>query len=264
MDRTLTRLILLLCIPVIAGCTGSRWAKRDPAYSDKYSHHTDNPVRTVKQAFDARHLAGRSGMYSHVAAGSDPAALDVSAGSFIYGHNSAGMIEGRMGLKGLASIEDSGGLAGGIELGVRAQTPTRLAPFVGTSIFAGYSTDNDPDDDNDLLRSFDDEDRESFAIGIAPEAGAHFWITPEWRLTGSVSHQFVHFDEAESTSDFTTYGLSLSYLWIPYRPKPKHLPITCTEPIILDESSYPLPSSDTSSQESIKVNSIYSDLLLSE
>lgn len=96
----------------------------------------------------------------------------------------------RSALAGFAGPDD---LFGGFDLGVRLQTPTRLAPFVGLGTFHGYSSSSEPaandwrDNDGD---GFVDElgEREKSLEGwlssIYPEVGAHVWINGTMRVTG--------------------------------------------------------------------------------
>lgn len=223
MNRIACIALLAVATIMLSGCHGSRWARQDPLYSKKYDHHTDDPVRTVKQAVDARHVAGRDGNYFSVSGGSSHNVGEVSAGKFLYAPFSKGMVEGRIGLKGLVSLDHDGGAAGGIEMGARIQSPSRLAPFAGISLFAGAGP-------GDYLEAFTSDavetDEDAYgAIGISPELWVHYWLTPQWRLTSSISQNYYRFEEAEHSIDYTTVGLSLSFLNIPnYRERRNHVP----------------------------------------
>lgn len=225
--------LIALATATLAGCQGSRWARQDPIYSKKYSRHTDDPVRTIKQSIDARQVAGRDGNYFSTAFGSNPNVGELSVGKFLYLPHLKGMVESRIGLKGLVSLDNDGGGAGGLEAGVRVQSPSRLAPFAGISAFGGLG----PSDYLEAFLSTSDQsdDDTQGAIGISPEVGVHYWITPQWRLTTSVSQNYYRFEEADHSIDYTTVGMSLSYLNIPYyREKRRSVQnnTTCTDSIL--------------------------------
>lgn len=212
MNRIALTVLLLL---TATGCTGSRWAKSDPDYAAKYPHHTDNLARTTKQAIDARHVYGKRGAYAGALARNEPASGGAQFGVFAYPKS---YLETYGGLAGLFQEGSDTAMSGGIDAGVRLQTPTRLAPFVGMNCYLGYwpfgdgkdGRDNNGngyiDEDIERLESSDDGE---VVIAARPEAGLHFWITPRVRLTGSAGYQFV----AEgSEPDSLTYGISLSLL----------------------------------------------------
>lgn len=190
-----------------AGCHGSRWARSDPKYAAKYRHHSDNVLQMAKQASDARQVAGRSGAYVGGALRGDPVAAGLQVGVFTYPESRAGMIETRGGLAGLV-VEGDRPLSGGGELGVRLQTPTRLAPFVGVGGYGGivpFSSDGPPGE----------EDYDWVFAGY-PEAGVHFWVTPRLRLTGSISQQFT---TGNNATDYTLIGLQLAWMNIHGEPR---------------------------------------------
>lgn len=227
--------LLLVCLIASAGCTGSRWARADPDYAEKYDRHTDNPVKVVKQALDARHVADKWGLYSSVAASDSPAA-EVSVGGFMYPLAGQGAIETRLGLRGVAydgDGDDDSGFAGGAEAGIRLQSPSRVAPFVGLSGFLGKAPFQDPDPG--APPSFDDEDDDALAAAFSPEVGCHFWLTPHWRLSGHVTHSFAYI-EGSNGADYTSGGVTIAYLNIPgYRARPKR-------PLARPQSSFRSPA----------------------
>lgn len=209
---------MLAIVLMATGCNGSRWARSDPKYAQKYDHHTDDPVRTVKQAIDARHLEGRGGYYADVASQDDPAAIGVGAGYFSYAPKAKGMLEARGGLSLLAG-ENGVGVTGGGELGARIQLPTRLAPFVGGGLYAGYLPDINEISLGGSMSGPSDEDNDDLLVAAAyPEAGIHFWMSPTWRLTASVSHYFP-IASTRGTSDdaeeVTMFRVGLARLNIP-------------------------------------------------
>jgi hypothetical protein len=80
----------------------------------------------------------------------------------------------------------------GLDVGLRLQTPSRLAPFVGAGAFVGYADEVVPaeddwvDNDDDGFTDERGEDRTRFSGALAaiyPEAGAHFWWRPNWRIS---------------------------------------------------------------------------------
>ncbi len=200
----------------IAGCQGSRWARDDPDYAAKYSQHTDNVLKMSKQAIDARHVKEKWGSYAGVSGRIErPFAMGGEVGGFYY---PTSYLELRGGLSGLIYENDTP-LSGGFNAGARVQSPTRLAPFVGVSGYAGFVPDLfDTADgvDNDLNGIVDDasETNSSAVFGVAPEAGVHFWITPEWRLTSGVSYLLT----TEGGDDFLLGAISLARLTGPGGP----------------------------------------------
>ena len=71
------------------------------------------------------------------------------------------------------------------------------------------------DDDGDGEIDESDELADDGVIAIYPEAGVHFWLTPEWRLTGSTSY-WVAVDE--DLDGFWMWNLSLARLTEPGGP----------------------------------------------
>lgn len=209
---------LALCgVLVAAGCTGSRWARSNRDYAKKYSQHSDNVVQMGKQAIDARHVAGDGGHYAGVAArGDSPFALGAQVGQFVYPPGLNGAVETRVGLAGLVAEGDRP-VTGGIELGARVQSPTRLAPFVGVGVYGGLVPEFNIGSGHDSDGYFDGDDGHDTkgVAALVPEAGAHFWITPQWRLTASAAY-YVTSNNDESA--FPTVAISLAYLDAPRAP----------------------------------------------
>lgn len=199
----------------LAGCQGSRWAKRDADYAHKYRHHTDSIPRMVKQAIDARHLRGKGGGYVAFAGRDDPTALGAEVGMSQYGEP---WYEGRVGLATL--IHDGGDhpFSAGLTGGVRAQTPTRLAPFVGAGVYGGYSAFSNAerdgrDNDKDGLVDEEGEYDDGFAVAIYPEAGVHYWLNHRLRLTASASYYVTNQGRDD---DFLFYSVGLAFLGSEY------------------------------------------------
>ena len=114
----------------------------------------------------------------------------------------ADLDEARAGLAGMIAVDGdpsqslSQNAFGGINLGVRAQSPTRVAPFVGAGVFAGASSyyelaDSDGvDNDDDFFIDEPGEERETndYFAAVYPEVGVHAWLTSNWRATASASY----------------------------------------------------------------------------
>jgi hypothetical protein len=175
-----------------SGLTRSRWAMDDPEYAAKYANgaaKTDLPGK-IKQASDARFQGGTSGCFISGGAYSRPdsdkalGAIDIGLESYVTSY-----LTTRGSLMLMANEED---LFAGLDLGLRLQIPSRLAPFVGVGMFAGYAKEVVPadddwiDNDEDGFTDEHGEDKERFSgllASIYPEMGAHFWWTPNLRLT---------------------------------------------------------------------------------
>lgn len=96
---------------------------------------------------------------------------------------------GRVSLMGLVNSDD---WFTGADTGVRLQTPTRLAPFVGIGANTGFASETvvadddwENNDDDGFIDEYGEEDwRISGAyISVYPEVGTHFWWTPDLRLS---------------------------------------------------------------------------------
>jgi hypothetical protein len=194
-----------------AGCTGSRWARDDVDYAHKYAEHTDDSVRTVKQAVDARHVIGKRGMYAGFAGRDEPFGAGAEAGVFAYPRS---WLETRIG-GALLAHEGERPLSGGGLVGVRVQPPTRLAPFVGLGGYLGWagfedrSLDNVDNDNDGFVDEPDEESDFAFVGAIAPEAGVHYWLTSRLRLTGGADYRLTTDGRG---ADALFYGVSLAWL----------------------------------------------------
>jgi hypothetical protein len=205
------------------GCT-SRWAMKDPDYQEKYGGEYDSRgkvPRMVKQAIDARHVEGKSGVAFSAGGGGvgdQPLGVMAQLGGMQYATSS---VEIHGGLVGLLSAdfddttqEGSGYWLGGLDLGARLQTPTRLAPFVGGGGFVGVSDlspfsdldDNGFDDDNDGFIDEGDEEADDFRAyaGVYPEIGVHYWVTADKRISGFA--RYYRTTEGEDNS-FYLFGM---------------------------------------------------------
>lgn len=198
------------------GLTHSRWAMEHPEYAKKYAEGVpkSDPIGKVKQASDARFLNGASGTY--VSAGA--AYRSNSGGGFVADVGSENYLTSyltqRLSLSGAAGWDQA---SIGLDTGLRLQTPTRLAPFVGVGGYLGMNwetvdadddgVDNDEDGATDELGEEDTEYDLTMA-SIYPEVGAHFWWTPHARLTG-FGRYWVTTDGRESDAWIVGGGLAI-------------------------------------------------------
>jgi hypothetical protein len=187
----------------------------DRDYAAKYGkpYGDDKIVRMAKQCVDARHVAGKRGGYLSAAVQGDPVSVGGHLGGFAY---SSPSFEGRVALAGLAGT-GAKDLFVGIDGGLRFQTPTRLAPFVGVGTFLGYNKRevwgwrDGIDNDGDLQIDEPDEERAEygFLAAVYPELGAHFWLNSRTRLTASGAY-YVTTDGRDT--DFWFFGLGIGML----------------------------------------------------
>jgi hypothetical protein len=218
----ITLFISCLALAVLPGCISgvgtSRWAMDDPTSAEKYddpypSNDAAKLKRMLKQSADARHAAGRGGLYTGLAANDDPFSLGAEPGYYKY-HTS--MIEGRAGLKGLVGTSAESAFPGG-DFGVRLQPPSRLAPFVGAGIFAGANSqqvdataDRIGNDGDTRVDEFGETNKDYAAlVSFYPETGFHCWINGSTRLTSSVQY---HVTPQGPHDDFRLFGVTLSFL----------------------------------------------------
>ena len=163
----------------------------DPVYLEKYADGADRgdiPGK-LKQAIDARFQEGKSGVFvgagiqqigPHTTTGGLELGIENYAESYLTSHAS---------LLLFAGIEDA--YIGG-DLGIRLQTPTRIAPFVGLGTFHGFAQESVParndgednDDDGFIDEWGEEEDKFSGWISsVYPETGVHAWLSPDVRLS---------------------------------------------------------------------------------
>lgn len=210
---------MALIVMLICGCQGklisSKWAMDDPDYAAKYNkpYGDDKTQRMLKQAVDARHVEGKSGWYASGYGSGDPLTAGGELGIFSYPD---AMVETRVGVMGLLGTRQQDWYVG-LTPGIRLQTPTRFAPFVGVAGFIGGNSKDIPAEhdniDNDGNGSVDEDDEVRseghFLGGISPEIGAHYWLTSSSRLT--VSGQYLFTTEGRA-SDMWMFGLTFSVL----------------------------------------------------
>lgn len=191
--------LLIALLMISGGCalptgmTKSRWAMDDPEYAEKYCDGAEKSdvLGKLKQASDARFQAGAGGVFVSGGMMSRPDARSELAGIDI---GIEGYATSYLTTRGsLMLMSDGSDLFTGADVGMRLQTPTRLAPFVGAGLFAGYAKEVVPaaddwiDNDDDGFIDERGEDRERFSgflASIYPETGIHFWWTPNIRMTG--------------------------------------------------------------------------------
>jgi hypothetical protein len=157
----------------------------------------------AKQAIDARHVGGKGGIYVQAAGQTAPFNLGGEIGALHYTTPCTSL---RGGLMGLLSTNASG-MFGGLDLGARVQTPTRLAPFAGVGTFVGISGLWDNQDDAHY--HYDDRTEARGIAGVYPELGVHYWLNGRVRLSGSGSYLVTSEGHKD---DFWCYGLTLAFL----------------------------------------------------
>ena len=125
-------------------------------------------------------------------------------------------VEARGGLKGLIGTGAKDWFAG-VDFGLRAQSPSRLAPFAGVGSYLGgntktvAATSDGIDNDADFFvdEAGETKDDSNFLASIYPETGVHFWLNSATRLTASAQY---HVTTEGRDADFWFFGFSLSFL----------------------------------------------------
>lgn len=215
-------LIIAICAVGLAGCSNwplsSKWAMDDADYAEKYSqpYGDDKPVRMLKQMLDARHVDGKAGVSVGGGGGGSPSTGGVSVGSFFYPNP---WTEVDLALTGLAGTGAHDWFIGP-EAGIRFQTPTRIAPFVGAGGFLGgnrFSSRSDNDgrdnDDDGLIDEFGERrTRYKAFAAVYPEVGIHAWLNGKTRLTANARYYVT---EEGRDDDFWYLGLSIGWLFGP-------------------------------------------------
>ena len=176
------------------GCAGlkSRYAMDNQIYAQKYAEGAEKSdvLGKLKQANDARWVEGQHGTF--VGGGALNAPDSGSwLGSFSVGYEEYGepWFSRRVGLDGIVSTSGDGGLFVGADVGVRAQVPSRFAPFVGVGGLAGLSAFDlieatFEDDEFEEFNEFEEDDSDWNALaGIYPEVGVHLWTNGRYRFS---------------------------------------------------------------------------------
>ncbi|TWU55325.1 hypothetical protein [Rubripirellula reticaptiva] len=175
------------------GLLKSRWAMSDPGYAQKYARGAKktNFPKKIKQAADARFVNDFSGRYFSgglTSMSNTPSPMGSLEIGYTGYHTS--YLTNRMGF--ILAANDQDYYIGG-ETGLRLQTPTRLAPFVGAGLFLGVSSTHENAEhdniDNDDNGSVDEDGETEFRFdgalaAVYPECGVHFWWSPRIRLSG--------------------------------------------------------------------------------
>jgi hypothetical protein len=199
------------------GILKSRWAMSDPEYAEKYCDGAEKSdvVGKLKQAIDARFQEDASGLFvsggyaKRADADHGLFAIDVGGEAYMTSY-----LTGRVSLMGMGNGED---WFTGADTGLRLQTPTRLAPFVGAGVFAGYahetvSADDDwkDNDDDGRIDEFGEEDERisGTLAAVYPELGGHFWWTPQVRLT-SYGRYMITTEGSDANDWQFGFGLAL-------------------------------------------------------
>ena len=200
------------------GCADYRWAMDDKTYNLHYRDDEDVDVpRQVKQATDARFVKGKVGTYGGGGWQDSPKTAGGELGVFGY---PTSWMEWRGGLACLGGTEEQD-FFGGVNIGARVQTSSRLAPFVGTGVFCGYSkvivdaTTDGVDNDNDaIIDEFGETEKDinNVLLAVYPEVGLHWWVDSRWRVTGSAGY-YVTTEGREH--DFWLYSFGISMLTTP-------------------------------------------------
>lgn len=197
------------------GCCSSKWAMRDPDYAKKYGvpyseNKWEKAQRMSKQMVDARHLEDQGGGYFKGAYSENPNAGMMELGLY---HYSRPWLSAH---GGLSVLLGEGGILGfpGVDLGMRFQSPSRFAPFVGAGVYTDLSEAIFGDSDEDEYRyGLEDphshEDHRSIFAAIYPEVGFHYWLTSGLRMTGSAGY---YFNTRGRDLDFLMLGLTFAHM----------------------------------------------------
>lgn len=223
--RQISALLLLMAMMSIptgcawTGLTNSRWAMENETYEEKYSRPYESEgaralPRKVKQAADARFQEEATGVFTSIGFGTDP---DAFGGDLGFSHYNTSWLESHLSLSGLFN-EGSEGFNLGGRAGVRIQPPSRLAPFVGIGLFAGFNeydviADSDGRDNNDN-RVVDEAgelaEKSEFLGSLYPEMGVHYWINPNCRLTTSAAY---HVTTSGRNYDNWVFSVGIGGFW---------------------------------------------------
>lgn len=190
----------------------------DEVYAEKYqkkypSNDAEKLGRMIKQAGDARYVSDRGGWYIGGAGTDEPTTAGAEIGAFSYIGSS---VEGRAGLKGMLGTGADDWFAG-LDLGLRVQAPSRLAPFAGIGTYLGGNSRRvlavddhiDNDDDGSVDERGETKGDPNFIASIYPEIGAHFWMNSSTRVTASAQY---HLTTEGRDADFWFFGLTFAFL----------------------------------------------------
>ena len=199
-DRLVRKRLTILWVVVSAalmissGCNAfkSRYAMSDPVYAKKYAEGAERGdlLGKLKQSIDARHVEGLLGNFVGGGTIYRPKSDNTLGGADI-GHEyyPTSYLSQRLGI-GLYASEDEGYLAA--DVGMRAQLPSRITPFVGAGALLGASRsvedathDNMDNDDDGMTDEYGEETSgvDELLAAIYPEVGLHAWLNGKWRAT---------------------------------------------------------------------------------
>ncbi len=189
---------------VTSGCMSSRWAMDDPEYAEKYDRpyeEGEKIPRMAKQMIDARHVAGDSGVYvSGLGAGS-PMSAGGELGVFVFPPFETPWLETRA--AGVVLLNSGGKAAGGLDVGARIQTPSRVAPFAGLGMLVASGH-------RDIF--YLNEDDETVIGAVYPEVGMHCWLTSNTRLSAFGRYYVAGNTARNDVTEYWATGLALSFI----------------------------------------------------
>ncbi|MCA9246407.1 MAG: hypothetical protein KDA42_04805 [Planctomycetales bacterium] len=228
---------------------------KDPDYAAKYTRpyrHGERYPRMAKQMIDARHVAGKRGGYLNAVGQGSPFTVGGEIGGFDYPTSYIEHRVGLMGLLGTATARDEPAAAaiGGLNFGVRVQSPSRIAPFAGVGVFGGYGAfdvpadDDGIDNDDDFFIDERNEIKEStdFYAAVYPELGVHAWLNSRVRLTGSAGYQV---STEGRDHDGWMVGLSIALLEPPDPPCMPYIPSSPDATPTIHNPNYVIESANT-------------------
>lgn len=154
------------------------------------------PPVPPSQIVNADTIEGIAGFYAGGGARLDPLAGTGALGLF---HYPTSWLSWRAGLAGATfSNSDERLIAGGAELGLRVQTPTQLAPFVGVGTFLGWqeqkTTTTTVSEESFWGFHSTQTTTKTKTKGLAtvyPEVGVIFWVSPHVYLATRAAYNFT-------------------------------------------------------------------------
>lgn len=186
----------------------------DPDYAKKYGtpypeDDVEKAQRMTKQMLDARHVAGDGGTYLKGAYSTEPDAGQIELGGFHYPN---AFTEFHGGLSVLIGEDELWGFPG-IDFGMRLQSPSRIAPFIGAGVFGDLSEpivvgilDSLSGDDDDLCGCEEPHRYVHSFAAVYPEIGIHYWLDGTTRATLSAGY---YFNSEGRDEDFWLIGFSI-------------------------------------------------------
>lgn len=156
--------------------------------------------------------------YVELGGGSDPDSVWAAAGAEGYATDFCSFYAGWF-AAGVEDISDKSADAfSGLMLGMRLCVPYRISPYVGGGVSAGWgryyksATTDGRDNDNDGLVDESGEEKKAYEsiTSAFPEAGIHFWLNENQRLTFNYRY---HYTSEGGDKDYWTanLGFLMSY-----------------------------------------------------